>query len=141
MIGSVRILVSAIAIGSSALLLPQSVIGQEAPAANTNADADAIRGVAEALGEDFPEPFVPLHPRTAQDREELELLRTFVSARALEDQGRRRDAIEMLETVLNKTPDSVPVLRRLSRLSLALGRTQKGLEYARKVIELEPGDT
>jgi tetratricopeptide (TPR) repeat protein len=139
MIGSVRMLVSAMAVGSSALLVSLSASGQEAPAPNPG--PEVTRGATQALGEDIPEPFVPLHPRTAQDREELELLRAFVSARALEDQGRRRDAIEMLETVLKKSPDSVPVLRRLSRLSLALGRTQKGLEYARKVIELEPGDT
>jgi len=139
MIGSVRRLVLAVAVCSATLLAWPAARGQDAPA--ENADAKEIRSVTEALGGDLADPFVPLHPRTAQDREELELLRAFVSARALEDQGRRRDAIAMLEDVLKKTPDSVPVLRRLSRLSLALGRTQKGLEYARKVITLEPGDT
>lgn len=139
MFGLVRMLAPALTIGAMSLSPWPVALGQDAPAAE--AGNEETRRATEALVEDLPEPFVPLHPRTAQDREELEMLRTFVSARALEDQGRRRDAIAMLEEALKKTPDSVPILRRLGRLSLALGRTQKGLEYAQKVIEIEPGDT
>jgi tetratricopeptide (TPR) repeat protein len=93
------------------------------------------------FGVDEVEPFVPLHPRTADDRKELDALREYVTARALENRRQPREAIALLEKALRDAPDSVSVLRRLSVLSLALGRNDDALKYARRVLEADPGDT
>ncbi|MBX6315454.1 MAG: tetratricopeptide repeat protein, partial [Isosphaeraceae bacterium] len=93
------------------------------------------------LGEDPAPPFVPLHPRTAEDRERLEALREFAAARALEDRRDFRGAISLLEAALQKQPDSVAILRRLSRLCFALGRVEQAVGYSRRVVEAEPEDT
>ena len=102
-------------------------------------DAKALDAYARS-GEELAEPLVPLHPRTEKDRERLETLKRFVRARALEDRGRRSEALALLEDALKQSPDDVAILRRLSRLYLAGGRRARGLEYARKVLELEPDD-
>jgi tetratricopeptide (TPR) repeat protein len=96
---------------------------------------------AAALGEEVPGPFVPLHPRTAEDRERLEAVRLYVAARSQEDRGHRIEAINLLEQALKKEPDSVAILRRLCGLSLMSGRNEQGMAYARRVIEADPGDT
>ncbi len=89
-----------------------------------------------------PAEFVPLQPRTAADRDKLDALRYFVAARALEGGGQRRfaESIELLEKAQGLDPASVPVLRALSRLSAALGRSDRAIEYSRKVIEADPAD-
>ncbi len=112
--------------------------GPDAPKLDeTQAEASA----AAVLGEPVPEPFVPLHPRTAEDRDRIEVLNAYVTARALEEQKRLKDAIDILQRTLEKSPDSVAILRRLSGLNFALGQVDQGVDYAKKVIEVEPGDT
>lgn len=96
---------------------------------------------AVPFGVDEVEPFVPLHPRTADDRRELEALRDYVSARALEDRRQPREALALLEEALKDQPDSVAILRRLATLNFLLARNDAALKYAHKVLELEPGDT
>ena len=93
------------------------------------------------FGIDEVEPFVPLHPRTADDRKELEALRAYVAARALEDRRRPREALTLLEKALPEAPDSVAILRRLSALNFMLGRHDEALKYARRVLDVDPGDT
>jgi tetratricopeptide (TPR) repeat protein len=88
-----------------------------------------------------PEPFVPLHPRTAEQRQALEALKLFASARALEDQRKIPEAIDLLERALEKDPESVPILDRLSRLQRALGRLDESIATSRKALELDPGDS
>ncbi len=88
-----------------------------------------------------PASFVPLHPRTAEDREQLEAIRLFVVARSLEDQANFRESIRLLKQALEKDPKSTAVLDRLSQLSFALGRMDEGVEYSRKALELNPNET
>lgn len=97
--------------------------------------------IATIDGQDPPEPFVPLRPRTADDRRRIEALRDFATARALSDQGKLPEAIDLLEKALKDEPDSVAILRRLSRLSYARTKIDQAVAYARRVLELEPGDT
>ncbi len=91
--------------------------------------------------DDLPAPFVPLHPRSAEEREQIEALRQFVTARSLEDQGKLAEAIELLEQAREKDPDSVAILKRLGRINRALGRIEESVAISRKILELEPGDT
>src|SRR5581483_5709596 len=70
--------------------------------------------------EDVPQPFVPLHPRTVEDRRQIEALQAFTAARALEDRRMLREAIELLEEAHKKDPESLAILRHLSRLCFAL---------------------
>lgn len=92
-------------------------------------------------GEDRLEPFVPKEPRTAEDRARLESLRDYTVARALEDRRRWSDAIEVYRKALENEPDSVAILRRLSRLCFILGRTRQAVEYGERVLATDPGDT
>jgi tetratricopeptide (TPR) repeat protein len=93
------------------------------------------------LADEVPPDFVPVHPRTADDREKLELVRLYTSARALEDRGERNRAITLLEEALKKDPESVAILKRLSNLCMVTGKGQQGMNYARKVLDLDPEDT
>lgn len=92
-------------------------------------------------GEDPPMPFVPLHPRTVEDRKRVEALTAFSVARALEDQRSWSEAIALLDQALKLDPNSVTILRRLSRLCFVLGRTDQGIDYCKHVLEVDPGDT
>ncbi|GAC1473392.1 MAG: hypothetical protein NVSMB9_21920 [Isosphaeraceae bacterium] len=92
-------------------------------------------------GEDIPQPFVPEHPRTVQDRKKIEAITAYSVARALEDKRQWSEAIVLLEEALKSDPDSITILRRLSRLCFVLGRTEAGIKYCKRVLDVDPGDT
>ena len=132
------------AIGSLALTLALATGADEPAGANPAPDpepAPKIGTQALALpGQDPAEPFVPLHPRTAEDQARIEALDDYVSARALEDQRRNREAIDLLEQALEKDPDSLAVARRLARLCFSMGRIRQGVDYSRRVVKADPAD-
>ena len=103
--------------------------------------AQAGRKSADPFGLQMPPLFVPARPRTAEQRDRIEALSDFAAARALEHQRQLGAAIELLEEALRKEPDSVAILRRLSLLHRARGHVDQAVEYSRKVLKLEPGDT
>ena len=84
---------------------------------------------------------MPLHPRTVEDRKQVEAISTFAAARALEEHRRFIAAIERLEEALKLEPDSLSILRRLARLNLILGRTEKGMAYGKQVLTADPADS
>jgi len=92
-------------------------------------------------GDDPPRPFVPSRPRTVDDRKRIEAITAFSVARALEDKRSWSEAITLLESALISDPDSVTILRRLSRLCFVLGRTEPGIKYCKRVLDVDPGDT
>src|SRR5215210_1817146 len=104
------------------------------------ADDPKASTAREPRREDLPQPFVPLHPRTAQQQDRIDALRLYTAARALEDRRQWTAAIDLLEQALKKDPDSVAIPRRLSRLCFALGRTEQAVAFGRKVVEADPGD-
>ena len=65
----------------------------------------------------------------------------YCAARALEDGRSWSDAIDLLTKARQLEPDSVAILRRLSRLCFALGRTEQAIQYSREVLAADPGDT
>lgn len=91
-------------------------------------------------GEDPPAAFVPRTPRTVAEQNRVEATRLYVEARAQEDRRHFTEAILTLEKALEKDPESVPVLRRLSLLCGATGRRERSIEYGRRVVAAEPGD-
>jgi tetratricopeptide (TPR) repeat protein len=91
--------------------------------------------------EDVPSMFVPLHPRTSEERDRLEAVRLFAAAEALRDRQKLREALELLEKAQKLDPTSTAILRRLSRTNLALGKTDEAIAVAKKIVEIEPGDT
>jgi tetratricopeptide (TPR) repeat protein len=101
----------------------------------------AQRALPPAFLEDTPAPFVPLHPRTVEDRRWLESVEAYAAARSLEDRRLLLDAINLLEPALKEQPDSVAILRRLSLLCFALGRIEQAVSYSRQVIDADPNDT
>ena len=93
-------------------------------------------------GDEPPRPFVPLHARTVDDRQRSEAVRLYTAARALEDQKAFSDAVALLQQAQKLDPESVAIARRLSRIYLgALGKPELAVEYGRKVLTVEPGDT
>ena len=107
-------------------------------------DPPAAKGApkeAQAKGgrtlDDVPAPFVPLHPRTTEDRDRVEALRLFAASRALEDGHKLTDALALLEKARKLSPDSPAILRRLSRLNLVLGRNDQAIAVARR-LGIEP---
>jgi tetratricopeptide (TPR) repeat protein len=76
------------------------------------------------------------------DRRRTEALRLYSAARSLEDRGRWADALALLQQASNLDPDSLAIARRLSRIYLgALGQPERALQYGRRVLAMEPGDT
>jgi tetratricopeptide (TPR) repeat protein len=92
-------------------------------------------------GEDPPQLFVPLHPRTTEDRARVEALTEYCTARALEDRRDWTAAIRLYEQALKREPESITILRRLSRLNFILGRTDPGIQYSKRVLAVAPGDS
>jgi tetratricopeptide (TPR) repeat protein len=93
-------------------------------------------------GDDVPRPFVPLQARTVDDRQRTEAVRLYTAARALEDQKAFNDAVALLQQAQKLDPESVAIARRLSRIYLgALGRPEQAVEFGKKVLAAEPGDT
>ena len=92
-------------------------------------------------GEEPPVPFVPLTPRTVEDRKQVEATTAYSVARALEGRREWTQAIALLENALKGDPNSVTLLRRLSKLSFVLGRTDAGVGFSKRVLAADPGDT
>lgn len=92
-------------------------------------------------GEEPPTPFVPLKPRTLEDRKRVEALTDFSAARGLQVRGNLVEAIGLLEHSLALEPDSVNVLRRLSTLCFVLGRTEQGIKYSKRALAVDPSDS
>jgi len=93
-------------------------------------------------GDDPPRPFVPLRPSTVDDRRRIEAVRLYSAARALEDRRQWADAVALLQEALKLDPDSVAIARRLGRIYVgALGRPDLALQYGKRVLAVEPGDT
>ncbi|MHC5537058.1 tetratricopeptide repeat protein [Singulisphaera rosea] len=109
------------------------------PEASTpDRDRSALFGLPD---EDPPALFVPKTPRTVETRREIEAVRDYSAARALEDHRSWNEAIELLEKALKTEPDSVAILKRLSRLCFMRGKVEEALQYSRKVLDSDPGDT
>ena len=118
------------------------VIGADEPAGPNPEPAPKPGTQALTLpGQDPAVPFVPLHPRTAEDQARIDALDDYVSARALEDQRRNREAIDLLERALEKDPESLAVARRLARLCFSMGRIRQAVDYSRRVLKADPDDT
>ena len=95
----------------------------------------------QEIGQDFPKPFIPAKPRSVEDGKRLEALQLFTAARAMEENRRFREAVELLEKAQIADPDSLPILRRLSQLLLILRKDDQAIAYSRKVLNADPGDT
>ncbi len=69
-------------------------------------------------------------------------MRLYSAARALEDRRAWSDAVALLQEALKLDPDSLAIARRLSRIYIgALGRPDMALQYGKRVLAIEPGDT
>lgn len=123
------------------LLATDPVRADDPPAAKPVSPAPKV---AQRRGErgldDLPQPFVPLHPRTTEDRDRIESLRLFAASRGLEDRHQLNEALALLEKARALSPDSPAILRRISRVNQVLGRHEQAVAVARKLIEIEPGD-
>ena len=116
---------------------PQDKEAQAAP----SLEAD-LKEKFSLSGEDAPSPFVPQTPRTVEDQREIDAVRLYSAARALEDQRRWTEAATFLEEALKLDPESVAIPRRLSRLYVGpLARPDLAMKFGKQVLAIEPGDT
>jgi predicted Zn-dependent protease len=120
------------------------VIGiSSAPSRGQDAKADPPdpRPVPLQEGDDIPAPFVPAHPRTVGQRDELGAIQDYAAARAKQKRRQWNDAIKLLDAAREKMPDSAAVFRQLSRINLALGRVNRAISLGKDVLRLDPSDT
>ena len=69
-------------------------------------------------------------------------MRLYIAARALEDQRAWTDAVVLLQEAAKLDPDSIAIARRLCRIYVgALGRPELALQYGKRVLAIDPGDT
>ncbi len=69
-------------------------------------------------------------------------MRLYSAARALEDRRAWADAAALLQEALKLDPDSIAVARRLTRIYIgALARPELAVEYGKRVLKIEPGDS
>jgi tetratricopeptide (TPR) repeat protein len=129
---------------AAAALRPSSVRADDQPSpkpAEGVKALDDLPGRFNLPGEDPPAPFVPRRPRSVEDQKRIEAIRNYSTARALEFHRSLSDAIELLEAAHKIEPDSIAILRRLSELCFALGRTESALKYSKEVLDADPSDT
>jgi tetratricopeptide (TPR) repeat protein len=106
-----------------------------------NSAADIAAFYAQQ-GEDTPRPFVPLRPSTVDDRQRTDVVRLYSAARALEERRAWGDAAALLQEALKLDPESIAVSRRLTRIYIgALGRPDLAVQYGKRVLTIEPGDS
>ncbi len=138
MVGPSRFVPVALALG---LLSPAMLRADDPKPRPAEGPADRLKPADYGLpGEDPPSAFVPKTPRTVAEQKRVEATRLYVEARAQEDRREFTASIITLERALESDPESVPILRRLSLLCGATGRTDRSIEYGRKVVAAEPGD-
>ncbi|HWE38974.1 MAG TPA: tetratricopeptide repeat protein, partial [Isosphaeraceae bacterium] len=134
-----------LALAAACGIVPPALLAGDDPKPKPK-DTDAPKAEAgpkggfPVTGEDPPQPFVPLKPRTAREQARVEALHDYAAARALEDQRRWAEALKLLERAHEKDPDSVAVLRRLALLSFGGGQGEAGEKYAREALAAEPDD-
>ncbi|MGO9597021.1 MAG: tetratricopeptide repeat protein [Isosphaeraceae bacterium] len=115
--------------------------GEDQPALGLRAKPDSAAFLTQP-GDELPRPFVPLHPSTVEDRQRIEAMRLYATARAMEDRGAFGEAVDLLQQALKLDPESVAIPRRLSRIYIgALGRPEQAVDFGKKVLTVEPGDT
>jgi tetratricopeptide (TPR) repeat protein len=132
-----RSLALASALAALLLGIAPTVFAQQAPG---QPSAPAVRPVPDALLDGPPEDFIPLRPRTGEDRERIEIITLYSAARALEDARLIRGAKTLFEEANRRAPDDPAILRRLSMLNLATGNVEKAVEFGERALELEPDD-
>ncbi|HEV3168220.1 MAG TPA: tetratricopeptide repeat protein [Isosphaeraceae bacterium] len=134
MVGMIRPLALSLVVSIAALSERPARARDDAPVRSD------MEGTTDYLG-GMPQPFVPLHPRSVEDQKRVEAVKDYAAARALEDRRMLPEAIDLLEQALKKEPDSVAVLRQLSRLSFFVRKPDAAIGYSRRVIEADPNDS
>lgn len=110
------------------------------PDASKPAPLRADEGVRFSPWEDPVYPFVPLRPRTVEERKRIEAMKAYVRARVLEDERKLEAAIDLLKKALDDDPQSIASLKRLSRICFALNRGDEAERYGARVLDVDPGD-
>jgi tetratricopeptide (TPR) repeat protein len=146
MVGSIPRILLGLTVLLTATVLSRSYASAQAGSTVERTGSNAAAAKAERAsqytlpGEEPPQAFVPLHPQTVVQRQEIEAVTDFCAARAFEFENLWTDAIDLLEKALTKEPDSAAILKRLSGLCYALGKIEPFLKYGKRVLEIDPGD-
>ena len=85
-------------------------------------------------------PFVPKTPRTQAQTDAVDAAAWLATGQLLESRSELEKAHEAYKKGLAKSPSSLPLVRKLMTLSLALNKQEEGIEYAQKAVELNPTD-
>lgn len=91
-------------------------------------------------GQEPPEPFVPLAPRTLEDSRRLEAIKQFCTGHLLENEFRLTDAFAAYRKALQNDPKSLAIHKALIKLANALNQKEEASKYLRDAINLAPDD-
>ena len=118
----------------------QGVAGvrQDPPPENGAVAADVDRGLSQPfLLDDTLEPFVPRHPRSAADEDQVEALSLFSAARMLQWKGEEAKALRLYQRALWHDPTADVVAESVVSLALGLNRPAEAARYALRADRLE----
>ena len=122
-----------IAAGRGRFVAAESVKAQQ-PAAHP------AHGLAPLILDDDPQPLQQQQPRSEADRDRLEALSLFTTARALEQREQFVDALRLYQRAFRCDPQAVAVVRAIIPLAFRLKRHAEAVRYALKAAEIEETD-
>ncbi len=90
--------------------------------------------------DELPAPFVPAHPRSAEEQARVSALALFAAARTMQNQENDAEALRLYQRALRFDPVAVPVLEQIIPLALKLKRSGEAVRYALRAAELQPSN-
>lgn len=124
------------------LAVPKKADAVKPPAAKPPAAPTSAPKASEPLIlEDKPELFAPQQKPSEQDRDRLEALSLFSTARILEQRQQYADALKFYQRALRCDPQGAGIARAIVPLAVRLGRHAEAVRYALKLVELEPPES
>lgn len=85
-------------------------------------------------------PLKPVNPRTAEDELKLNAQSWLMAGRLLQQREKLREARDAYEQAEKLDPTNIRVYRALIELALQMRDADKAMEYAAKVVDLDPND-
>lgn len=120
--------------------IPVSNIAQGA-APEPEAASEAERGIRLQPGDDVAEPIDPIREPTPEDEQRLDAMGWFGLAKLRESRGDFRGALEAYREAAERDPERLAIYRGLVPLAFSLNEGEIGLQYALKLVDLDPGDS
>ncbi len=121
-----------------------ALVAMAAPVFAAPGTAHAPAGAPSEPGptqiDDVPEKLIPANPRTEADRDRLEALALFATARQREHRMDEAGALRLYQRAFRCDPNALSVAQAIVPLAYRLKRFDEAVRYALKMAELEQAD-